>query len=71
MKTFYTILAVIALGLGLALIVSNGMDKSEIVDCNKLVAQAEEYKSNGQFYITGWQKDMCDAHGIVIDAPVK
>lgn len=48
--------------------VSRAVARSEVFSCNELVAQSEEGYRN--FYITSWQKDMCDAHGIFINAPV-
>lgn len=45
-----------------------GIDKNEIVECDSWSAQAAQYSN---FYLTQWQKDQCDAHGITINAPVK
>jgi hypothetical protein len=54
------------------------LDNYEIVQCYKLQNYAEEYKNFlysptniGGFYITSLEKQMCDYHGIVIDAPVR
>lgn len=69
MKTGFLTLAFVAF-LGLMVWTVNvGMGRQEVVDCNTLVAQAQEYK--GQFYITSWQKAMCDEHGISVNAPVR
>lgn len=51
-----------------------GSDRGEIMECNKWHAQAAEFANNptsAQFFLTRWQKDQCDAHGITINAPVK
>ena len=66
-------LAIVIMGLDKAL------DSYEIVQCYKLQNYAEEYKNflyspiinEGGFYITSLEKQMCDYHGIVIDAPVR
>lgn len=42
-------------------------DKSEIVECLNWKVQAEEFPA---FYLTGWQSDQCNAHGIFINAEV-
>ena len=54
---------------GLTFVISIGLDKSERVECEKLVRYSTEYAP--AFYITEWQDEMCRAHDIVIDAPVK
>lgn len=46
----------------------SGMDKSEVVECNKWQSQAVEYSG---FYLTHWQADQCRAHNITINAPIK
>lgn len=45
-----------------------GLDKQELVACNQLKAYSQTYP---QFYLTQSEKEMCDAHGVSIDAPVK
>lgn len=54
------------------------LDAQEQIECYKLQANAEQYKNflysptnQGGFYITSLEKQMCDYHGIVIDAPVR
>ena len=47
---------------------SVGMDKREIVECLKWQSQASEYP---QYYLLGWQVEQCNAHNIIINAPVK
>ena len=77
-ETMTMTIAVIAM---LAIVII-GMDKTldnyEIVQCYKLQSYAEEYENflyslenSGGFYITQNEKEMCDYHGIVIDAPVR
>jgi 5'(3')-deoxyribonucleotidase len=66
-------LAIVIIGLDKAL------DNYEIVQCYKLQNYAEEYKNflyspiinEGGFYITQGEKQMCDYHGIVVNAPVR
>lgn len=70
MKTILQIVLGIAAIAVFVLILSTGLDKQEVVDCNNLVSQSEEF-ANAGFYITSWEKEMCDAHGITINAPVR
>lgn len=66
-------LAIVIIGLDKAL------DNYEIVQCYKLQNYAEEYKNflyspiinEGGFYITQGEKQMCEHHGIAVDAPVR
>ena len=56
--------------------IDKALDNWEIVECYKLQANAERYEkysptNQGGFYITSLEKQMCDYHGIVIDAPVR
>ena len=67
-----TLFAVFLIGLDKAL------DAQEKVECYRLQEQANQYKNflysptnQGGFYITSLEKEMCDYHGIVIDAPVR
>ena len=78
-ETMTMTIAVIAM---LAIVII-GMDKTldnyEIVQCYKLQNYAEEYKNflyspiinEGGFYITQNEKEMCEHHGIEVDAPVR
>jgi hypothetical protein len=50
------------------LVVNTSLDKSEVVSCLELQEQARVY---GGFYLTSWQNEMCVAHQIEINAPVK
>ena len=58
-------LAIVIIGLDKAL------DNYEIVECYKLQSYAEKYKNYGGFYITTIEKEMCDYHNIIVDAPVR
>ncbi|MBP8994906.1 MAG: hypothetical protein KBG30_14005 [Bacteroidales bacterium] len=60
-----TMLAIVILGFDKAL------DNWEIVECYKLQSYAEKYKNYGGFYITAIEKEMCDYHNIIVDAPVR
>ena len=77
-ETMTMTIAVIAM---LAIVIM-GLDKSldnwEIVECYKLQSYAKEYKNflyslenSGGFYITAIEKEMCEHHGIVVNAPVR
>lgn len=52
---------------GLVELLNIGMDKEEQVTCLKLQAQALEYPD---YWITITHKEMCDYHGIFINAKV-
>lgn len=54
----------------LAVAFSYGIAKQEVVNCHKLQRQAKDFADAG-FYITAWQKGMCDSHGMSINAPVR
>lgn len=45
-----------------------GFGRGEEVECYKWQNQAAQYPN---FYLTTWQKGQCDAHQIIINAPVK
>lgn len=45
------------------------LDKSEEVKCLKLQSQSEQYQQT--FYLTVFEKEMCDYHNILINAPVQ
>lgn len=45
-----------------------GLGRSEVVECDQWQAQSQQYPA---FYLVAWQKSQCDAHGIIINAPVK
>jgi hypothetical protein len=47
---------------------SHAMDKQEVYECHKLASQSKDFPL---FYLTQWQADMCDAHNIAINAPIK
>ena len=56
--------------------IDKALDNWEIVECYKLQANAERYEkysptNQGGFYITQNEKEMCEHHGIEVDAPVK
>jgi hypothetical protein len=63
--TVIAMLAIVILGFDKAL------DNYEIVECYKLQSYAEKYKNYGGFYITTIEKEMCDYHNIIVDAPVR
>lgn len=66
------IVAVIIIGtiLGFVQMISAGLiSRGEQHECRKWAKQAEVYRP--QFYLTEWQKNQCDYHGIEINAPVR
>lgn len=65
MKNFFAIILVAGI---IAFCMTFGMSAWEKEDCNRLVAQASEGYDG--FYITQNEKDMCDANGITVNAPV-
>ena len=50
-------------------IIDYAITKNEVVECNTLEEYSRVYKPH--FYLTPWQKEMCDRHEIIINAPVK
>ena len=54
--------AVFLIGLGKAL------DAHEQVECYKWQQQASQFEG---YYLTDWQKQQCDHHNIIINAPIK
>lgn len=43
-------------------------DRDAVVQCHKLEQQAGEFKG---FFLSKYEKALCDDHGILIDAPVQ
>ena len=60
-----TYILIVLYGVGSAM-----LDRVERHECLKLQAWSKDYQMQ-EFYITGYEKDMCDHHNIDIDAPVK
>lgn len=75
MKKFQSFLKIV-LGIAIVAIVAFvcikvtivSLDKSEISSCLKLKKQAEEIQG---FFLIQWQDQMCKAHNITVDAPVR
>jgi len=44
-----------------------GLEKQQVVDCNKLVSQSKEYRN---FYITSQEKKNCEEVDINVTAPI-
>lgn len=68
MKTIAKIILSILALIIIVSFISKAMDKSEIYDCITLEKQSETYSN---FFITGWQDQMCKSHNIIINAEVK
>lgn len=64
------IIAVLVVTLIAAFVVSiiEGLHKAEQVKCYTLQEQSREYPD---FFLTIYEKEMCDFHGIEITAPVR
>ena len=62
------VVVVVAFAILFAWLLNTGLDKQELVACNKLKSYSQAYNA---FYLTVDEKAMCDAHGVYIDAPVK
>ena len=56
------------LTLGVLYLGQNALNDQEISECHQLKHYSETIKS---FYLEQWQKDMCNAHGIIISSPVE
>lgn len=67
MKNITIIVLIAIIG---AFIMWQGLNKSEVIECNKWANQAEEYRTSG-FYILQWQSDQCAAHHITINAQIQ
>lgn len=63
------LIIIVILGFVCAFVFGRLLDKSEKVDCIRL--QEQSIENTTIFYLLQWEKDMCDAHGIIINAPVK
>lgn len=63
------IIAIGALALLWAGVATIGIEKSETASCLRLERQSESFAPH--FYLTHYEKEMCDARGITINAPVK
>ena len=68
MKVFNAIVLSLFILFILAALLLMGFKKEEQVSCHKWQEHAEQFAG---FYLTQWQKDQCDAHGIEINAPVQ
>ena len=53
----------------LTIIINSGLQKQELVTCQKLAQQAQTHAPF--FYLTKIEKSMCDDLGVIIQAPVK
>jgi len=72
--TLVACMLVFAFFAGVVMLFNYGVDKNEVAECNKWKSEAAEFSSNpaaAAYYITQWQKDQCNSHGITIDAQVK
>ncbi len=70
------VVVVFVAGILFAYTLNLGLNQSEINECVEWQKQAEEYQAvfggtkKELFYLTKWQADQCQAHGIIINAPI-
>ncbi len=70
------VVVVFVAGIMFAYTLNIGLNQNEIRECKEWEKQAEEYqavfggKDKHLFYLTKWQADQCEAHGIIINAPL-
>jgi hypothetical protein len=60
---------------GITWMIITGTSREEVSECRKWESQAKEFgvynpKNQTGFYLTKWQDQQCNAHGIKIDATV-
>jgi len=69
--TMKTIIEII-LGIGLAALlfwgVMMGISRAEKIECRTWQKEAQEIQG---YWLTQWQADQCQAHGIKVEAPIK
>lgn len=63
------VVIVIALVIGVFIAFNEAISKGEISECEKWQNQAVVFTRG--FYLTKWQADQCEAHGIEVNAPVR
>lgn len=52
---------------GMVGVIAWGLDRQEVVECNQWKEQSNQFAG---FYLTEWQKEQCDAHGVEVQAQV-
>jgi len=63
------ITAVVILGaIGSYYALNEGLNRHEITECYQWQQWASEYS---EFYLTEWQAQQCEHHGIAVEAPVR
>ena len=67
-EAIITTVVFIALTAAIVTAILVGTSRSEIVECNKWSQEADAYPG---YFLAQWQKDQCDANGVIINAPVK
>lgn len=67
-EAIITTAAFILLAAGLITAILVGTSASENAECIKWSQEADAYPG---FFLAKWQKDQCDAHGVIINAAVK
>lgn len=69
-KTVFQVCVVLGFVIVFVILMTQGIDKDITRQCVVLQDQSRQYKEAG-FYLTHFEKTMCDGIGITIDAPVK
>ena len=67
-EAIITTAAFILLTAGLVTAILVGTSRSENAECIKWSQEADAYPG---YFLAQWQKDQCDAHGVIINAAVK
>lgn len=60
MKKILTTTIIFGLIVGFAVIISQGIDKTLVVECNGWVEEYNENRNNPGYYWTGWQVEQCE-----------
>ncbi len=68
-KASLVAMLLIGLTIGIVYAFTKGMERDEIYRCRTLMEQAADYAPH--FFLASWEDEMCRAHGIIINAPVK
>jgi hypothetical protein len=68
-KSLIIALVLVVIGCAFVALLVKATEKEEKIECYKLQEQSQEYRRG--FFITEWQKEMCDRWNIKVDAPVE
>lgn len=71
MKTIYTSIVVLAIAGVISFVFSIALERNDLVQCERLENQAEEYKDFKGYFISKEEARTCKALGFEINARVK